>query len=199
MHVNRELFFGLLSAVINLIGFVPYFLDILKRKTMPERATWWIYSVLFFLLLAAQRGAHAGWLLLASGSYVISSVFIALLSIKFGYGQFHKRHFVSILIAALGLILWQITDRPLIAILLVIIVDFAGFWLTLLKTWHAPHSETLIAWQLALLSYTVSLFSISNWTLSVVIYPIYAIVGGSTIVWVITQRRKKITVDPKDF
>lgn len=199
MQLNREIFFGLLAAAINVAGFFPYMLDILRGKTKPERAMWWIYSVLFIVLLIAQNGANAGWLLLATGSYIFSSVVIALLSIKFGYGKFHRRHLISAVVAIAGLILWRLTDQPLIAILLVIIIDSAGFWLTLLKTWHAPHSETLLAWQMALLSYFVSLLSIRNWTLNVIIYPLYAILGGTAIVWIITHRRKTISADPEDF
>lgn len=199
MSINREIIFGLLAAAINIAGFVPYMLDILRGKTKPERAMWWIYSVLFIVLLMAQNGANAGWLLLATGSYIFSSVLIALLSIKYGYGKFHKRHFISASIAIAGLILWRITDQPLIAILLVILIDSSGFWLTLIKTWHAPHSETLLAWQMALLSYFVSMLSIRNWTFDVVIYPLYAIAGGSTIVWIIAHRRKTISADPEDF
>jgi len=199
MNLENSALIGIVAGVINTAGLVPYIRDIFRHKTKPERAMWWIYCALFTLLFAAQAKAGADWLLFVTASYVLSSTLIAILSLRYGYGSFHKRDFVSITIATIGLILWLITDRPLVAILMVIIVDVAGFWLTLVKTWHAPHTETLISWQLAFLAAFLSIFSITTWSLDVVIYPLYAVSGNALIVWLIMHRRKKVLKDPSDF
>lgn len=160
---------------------------------------WWIYSFLFTLLFFAQKSAGARWLLIVSASYILSSTLIAVLSVKYGFGKFHKRDVFSIIIAALGLTLWQVTSSPLIAIIMVIVVDFAGFWLTIAKTWQAPHSETLISWQISLVAATLSIFSIGKWKFTLIIYPLYAVVGTGLLIWVIMYRRTKIKEDPSDF
>ncbi|HTE22573.1 MAG TPA: hypothetical protein VK674_06050 [Candidatus Limnocylindria bacterium] len=190
---------AVVAGLLNVLGFVPYLRDTLRRKTKPERAMWWIYAVLFGLLFAAQMEAGAGWLLFVTGAYIASSVVIAILSLWYGYGSFHKRDTISLVVAAVGLLLWQLSDRPLVAIVLVIIVDFAGFWLTLVKTWHAPHSETLISWQLAFVTAVLSIFSVGAWTLDVLIYPVYAVLATALIVWMIMYRRTKVTEDLPDF
>jgi len=192
-------FIGGLAAVINTLGLIPYIRDIFKNKTKPERAMWWIYAVLFTVLFAAQLKTSAGWLLLVTGAYIFSAVFIAILSIKYGYGSFHKRDFISIAVAVLGLCLWILTDNPLLAILMIIVVDAAAFWLTLLKTWKAPHTETLVAWQAAFVSAILSLFTVRYWELSVFIYPLYAVAGTALIVCVIMYRRTKVKEDLVDF
>lgn len=199
MYSDKIIVAALASGLINIIALIPYIRDIFRRKTKPERAMWWIYTALFILLFAAQLSAGAKWLLIISGEYVLSSALIALLSIKYGYGSLHKRDGISIVVAALGFILWLITDKPLLAIMIVIAIDFAGFWLTLIKTWRAPHSETLITWQLNCLSAAISLLAISTWTLTIVIYPLYAVFGTALIVWLIMYRRTKIKIDPADF
>jgi hypothetical protein len=160
---------------------------------------WWIHTALFMLLFAAQLKADAKWLLIISGEYVLTSLIIAILSVKYGFGSLHKRDGVSLIIAVLGLAFWIITDKPLVAILSVIVIDFAGFWLTLVKTWHAPHSETLVTWQLNCASAIISLFAISNWTFTIVSYPLYAVLGTVLIVWLIMYRRTRIREDPVDF
>jgi hypothetical protein len=199
MHQHLLLLAAVIGGATNAIGFIPYARDIFRHKTKPERAMWWIYTVLFTLLLAAQMSAGARWLLIVSAEYVLTSATIAFLSIGYGYGRFHKRDIVSICVALLGFILWRITDSPLLAILVVIIIDFAGFWLTIIKTWRAPHSETLISWQLALASAAFSIFSIGSWKVSLLAYPLYAVVGDALLVWVIVYRRRVITDDPTDF
>lgn len=190
---------GVLSGILGLIGNVPYILDIFRHKTKPERAMWWIYTVLFAVLFAAQASAGAHWLLLVTGEYVLSSALFAVLSVRYGYGSFHKRDMISLVIAGLGIMAWLLTDRPLVAIIIVVVVDFAGFWLTLLKTWHAPHSETLITWQLSCISAIISIFAISDWSLTVLLYPLYAVVATALFVWLIMYRRTKVKEDPVDF
>lgn len=199
MHHNYLLFAALAASIIGLAGNVPYFIDIFQHKTKPERAMWWIYTVLFSVLFLAQMNAGAKWLLVVSGGYVLSSALIAVFSIRYGYGSFHRRDFISAGVAIIGLALWLVTNDPLIAILIVIFVDFAGFWLTLVKTWHAPHSETLITWQLSCLSAVISVFSIGSWNFTLVIYPLYAVFGTALIVWLIMYRRTIIKEDPVDF
>ena len=102
-------------------------------------------------------------------------------------------------VAGLGLLLWLFTRQPLLAIIVVIIVDFAGFWLTLVKTWHAPHSETLISWDLSLAGSVISLLAINNWQPAVYLYPAYAIAAQVLIIWIIIYRRRIVRDDPADF
>lgn len=199
MNNNLLVLASVVAGVVNLAGTIPYVIDIFRGKTKPERAMWWVYTVLFSVLLLAQWGAEAGWLLLVTGEYIFSAALIAVLSLKYGYGKFHRRDTVSMGIAALGLLAWWLTSSPLIAILMVIVVDAAGFWLTLVKTWRAPHSETLIAWQLSFASATISVLSIDKWTFAVVSYPVYAALGAGFLVWLIMYRRTKVAEDPADF
>jgi len=199
MHDSLLALLAAVAGIINLLGFLPYLRDIFLHKTKPERAMWWIYTVLFTVLFAAQVKAGAHWLLLVTGVYIVSAAIVAVLSLWYGYGSFHKRDAVSLIIAVLGLALWLATDKPLLAILMVIVVDAAGFWLTLVKTWHAPHSETLISWQAACLAGVLSLFTIGTWTLELVIYPIYAVLGTGLLVGLIMYRRTKVAEDKADF
>jgi hypothetical protein len=143
MQHSFPLLVAVVASIIGNVANIPYIRDIFRHKTKPERAMWWIYTVLFSVLFVAQMSAGAEWLLIVSAGYVLSSAIIAALSVKYGYGSFHKRDLFSLGVAGLGLILWAITNNPLVAVLIVIVVDFAGFWLTLVKTWHAPHSERL--------------------------------------------------------
>jgi hypothetical protein len=89
--------FGTTSALLNFVGTVPYVRDILRGKTKPQRSMWWIYTGLFMLLFAAQVGAGAGWLLVVTAGYVLSSTLTALLSLRYGFGSFHNRETFSLL------------------------------------------------------------------------------------------------------
>lgn len=184
---------AIIAGIINFVGLMPYIVDIFKRKTKPERAMWWIYTFLFMLLFAAQLKAGASWLLVVTAVYVLTSAVIAILSLKYGYGSFHKRDFYSIALALAGVGLWLSTDNPLTAIILVIVIDAAGFWLTLVKTWYAPYSETLISWQAACVSAALSLVAVGSWKFELLVYPLYALLGTGLIVGIILYRRAHFT------
>jgi hypothetical protein len=190
---------GIVGALTNVGATIPYVRDIFRHKTKPQRAMWWIYAGLFTLLFAAQLDAKSGWVLALTAEYVLSSTLLAVLSLRYGYGSFHKRDVLSIGIAVLGLAAWLITDNPLLAILMVVIVDFAGFWLTIVKSWHAPHSETLISWELSLVGNVFGVFAVSSWSFTVLVYPVYAVIGTGLLVGVLIYRRRIITEDPGDY
>lgn len=198
MHINFSAVAGITGGIICLCASIPYILDIFRHETKPERAMWWIYSFLFVLLFAAQASARSGWVLVVTAEYILSSLLTAILSLKYGFGSFHKRDYVSIAIAAAGILIWWLTGSPLLAIIMIIIVDFAGFWLTLLKTWYAPHSETLISWEISLVGSVLSIFATGRFSLTVTIYPVYAALTITLLVWEIRYRRSKIKTDAKD-
>jgi hypothetical protein len=160
MHQELFLLAAVIAGALGIAGLIPYFRDIFRHKTKPERTMWWIYTFLFTLLFFAQKSAGAHWLLIVSAGYVLSSALI---------------------------------------VLMVIVMDFAGFWLALVKTWHAPHSETLISWQLSLIGAVLSVFSAGTWKFTIIIYPLYAVLGTALLVWLIMYRRLKIKEDPSDF
>lgn len=190
---------GVSSGVFNVLGLIPYIRDIFLGKTKPERAMWWIYAVLFAVLFVAQANAGVRWPLVFTAASLLSAGFIALLSVRYGYGKLHRRDVISLVIAGIGIVLWRLYNVPLVAIITIIAVDFAGFWLTLVKTWHAPHSETLIAWQCSFIASLCSVLSVGNLQPAAIAYPLYSVLGTAAIVWLIVHRRAKVAVDPVDF
>lgn len=139
---------GTIAVVLEILCMVPYLRDIFRHKTKPERATWWIWLALGLIAFFAQLAAGAKWSLGLTGASVTAVGLVALLSLRYGYGTFKRRDALSLLVAAGGVLLWYLTSSPLFALLIVVVVDFIGFWLTMVKTWGNPHTETLSTWQL---------------------------------------------------
>ncbi len=184
------IFFGVVSAIVNTVGLIPYVRDILKGKTKPERATWWIWLTLGTIALTAQISAGAKWSLAMTGAQTLAAATIAILSVKFGFGKFHKKDFISLIVAFFGIVLWKLTDSPLSALLIVIFVDFLAFYLTITKTWSHPETETLISWVLASISGFAGLLAVGEWNFTKAVYPLYMALGNGFLAWVIFSRRK---------
>jgi hypothetical protein len=184
--------FGILSAVVNTIGMIPYVKDVFKHKTKPERATWWIWLALGAVAISAQVAAGSTWSLFMVGAQTAAVATIAFLSLKYGYGTFKRKDFISLIIAMFGLMLWKITSDPLYALLIVVAVDAIAVWLTATKTWKAPNTETLIAWIFSSLAGLFGLLAVGKIDLAQIIYPLYILIANSTVTWIIIYRRRKL-------
>lgn len=192
MSQNIIITFGVLSGVVNTIGLAPYLVDIFRHKTKPERATWWIWLALNIVAFAAQVAAGATWSLIMTGAQLMAVLSIAILSVRYGYGKFHKKDALSLVFAGIGVALWLVTERPLLALIIVVVVDLLGFILTISKTWKAPYTETLIAWVFASASGIFGILSVGKMDATKLIYPLYIALGNTLMMTIIWHRRKSV-------
>ena len=118
-----------------------------------------------------------------------STIFI--LSIKRGYGGLGKKEIISLLIAALGLILWLATNKPLLALLCVILVDAAGSWLTIYKSYNDPSSETFSTWILDCISSTFAIVAVGSFNYKLMLYPGYLFIADGAVVLAIYLARRR--------
>ena len=165
--------FGILSAVIFPISYFPYIKDTLRGKTKPERASWFIWATLGAIAFFSQLAKGATDSLWLSGLGTFYSILIFLLSVRYGVGGFTKRDIVALCVAGIGLLLWSVTKEPAVALLLVIIVDAAGAYVTIVKSYENPESETLITWFLDGTAGLLSALSVGSFNVILLAYPLY--------------------------
>lgn len=181
---------GISAAILNAVAFVPYISTILSGKTKPERSSWWIWSILMAIAFAAQIAAGATWSALLTAVFFIGNVVVALLSLRYGYGKFSFKDGAAIVAALIGVALWAATNNPLIALLVTIVVDFLAYWLTIIKSWKAPYSENLLAWSLMTTAAILSILSVGEFNVTLVLFPVYVACVSMCGVIVLISRRK---------
>ncbi len=181
---------GISAAILNAVAFVPYISTILSGKTKPERSSWWIWSILMAIAFAAQITAGATWSALLTAVFFIGNILVALLSLRYGYGKFSFKDGAAIVAALIGVALWAATNNPLIALLVTIVVDFLAYWLTIIKSWKAPYSENLLAWSLMTLAAILSILSVGEFNVTLVLFPVYVACVSMCGVIVLISRRK---------
>ncbi len=185
-------FFGVTAAIFNTVALLPYLRDILRRRTKPERASWWVWLALGVVALWAQASAGAMWSLAFTAAGVTTVAVIAVLSIPYGYGRFHMRNFMALLIAAIGVVISLMLKDSTAAIVVVIGVDAVGMWLTFRKAWHAPYSETLVSWVLATIGGVFGVLAAEHITFSTVGYPAYIVLVQGILVVELIYRRSRV-------
>lgn len=181
------------STIIALTGYIPYIIDIFKGKTKPHIFTWVIpipLGLIAFFAALSDGGGLGAYVNLFSA---LTSVFIALLALKFSKDiSITKFDWICFALAGLSILAWRITDNALYAVIIISLVELLAFAPTFRKSYGLPHSETLSSWYLAATKHLLAIFALSNITLTTSLYPATNFVMVSVFIVMIYKRRSKL-------
>jgi hypothetical protein len=179
---------GFLAGLISLVGFGVYFIDMSLKHNKPSRTSWIIWSIEAIILYTSYKASGAessSWMPLADVlGYLIITIFLALPKGEGGWEPFDR---ICLLVAALSLIIWYLTNNPVTTLIMNMLVDAAGQPSTIKKLFKEHGGgESKPAWALFALSCLVNVFAIDSSDFAVIVFPVYllAVVGiTAIIVW----------------
>lgn len=174
--------FAALSVILSIAGGPPYLFDILRHKTKPERATWFVWSLQGSIAFGSQALLGASWSLFFVGLNAAGNVLVFLLSLKFGVGGWRLIDKLALVVAMVGLAVSLIFKQPVIALGGVILADFAGSVPTFLKVYHMPDTETTFMWMSFASASVFAALSVGAWKWSLLAYPLYLAADNYAIV-----------------
>ncbi len=189
--LNYKVILGLIAITISLIAYVPYFRDIFKGKTKPHIYTWLIWFLLTAIAFAGQliEGAGAGaW---ATGAVSIASLAIFILALKKGEKNITISDKFSLFGAFFALLLWFLTSNPLIAIILIIIIDILSFYPTIRKSLIKPNEETLSTYVLDCVAFIFAIAAIESYNLVTWLYPVTLVILNFGFAGILIVKRRK--------
>ena len=164
---------GLLAGLVSLSGFIPYIISVLKQKTRPSRASWFIWAAVAIMIAASYWSVGARntlWLALANAAGII---IIALLSLRFGKAGWSITDKVCLGWAASSIVLWFASGSATIALVMNILSDFAGVVPTVKKLIERAGPEDRLSWGIWLAADTLTLLAAESWDIAIIIYPLY--------------------------
>jgi hypothetical protein len=161
-----------LAGIISLAAYVPYILSILRKETKPNRASWIIWAIVSTIIALSYREAGASYAFLAPVGYAVGSTIVFILSIRYGVGGWTPFDRKCLIGAAISLVLWEIFDSPMSALLINLFINLLGTLPTARKALYQPETESKVAWSLFFLGSIVNLFAVENWTFSMAVYPV---------------------------
>jgi hypothetical protein len=182
--------FGIIASVIGSGCFVPYIIDIYKKKTKPHIYTWLIWTILQITGVVAMfnSGAGIGVLALATGS--ILCAYVCILSLKFGTKNITTFDTACLIGALISIAVYIFLKQPLLSIILISAIDFIGFLPTLRKAYIEPYSETLIMFAVFAVSGTFTMLALHDYSLTTILYPL-TLIGINIIATVVIWWRRK--------
>jgi hypothetical protein len=166
---------GVIGGVCSLAGYVPYARKIIKGKSVPKRASWFVWTLSGGLMVLSywQLGARTTiWVPLA---YVIGSAFITILAYthgKPGWGVLDK---VALVAAIISSARWIYFDQPIVALVLTVTIGLVSYIpniINLFKNKVKSQDLNLEDWTLFFLGSLLNLIAISSWRPVISIIPI---------------------------
>ena len=190
MNLDIKLILAISATIITIVAYIPYFRDVFKRRTKPHMYTWLIWAITqgtaTFALL--QGGGNFGAISLFAGTILVIIIFF--LSFKYGTKNITKHDTYVLGAALLAIVLWWQLKNPLIAVLMVSLIDGLGYIPTIKKTFEDPWSETPSFWLLMALAMIVTIISNAEYNLLTVTYLAVLFVANTTIFIISLYRRK---------
>lgn len=167
--------FGILSTIFTLIGAVSYLKSIYKKEINPQILSWFGWAFITLIGAVAMYTSGSRWSVLFIFSNSLSCFSIAIYSIykKIGVWSTTIYDYVFFILGILGIILWQIFNNPLIAILLSVLADFCFAIPTLIKVYKNPRSEKAKNWIPYCVAGLFGLLALGSFSLSEILYPVY--------------------------
>ena len=186
--------FGIASGVLSSFAYLPYAADTLARRTQPQRASWFIWSVLGSIAFFSQVYEGASTSLWFAGVQVSGTIGIFILSIRFGVGGFlNPRDFIVLVCALIGLVIWYFTETAAYALAITISISLLGGSVTVAKAYQEPETETLSTWLISFIASVCAILSVGSPDWIILAYPVYLFaLNGAIVVAILLGRMREL-------
>ena len=187
---------GLVAGIIALLAYVVYVVSIIRGKTKPNRATWWIWAFMGLVVGISYYASGAVNTIWVPFVEFIGPLSIALLSIKYGEGGLdNKTDLVCLFGAIFSILLWIVFNNPVVALVTNLVVDSFAIIPTIKKSYLRPEGESFWGWFGTGLADSLNMFAVERFTFAILLYPIYMLVSDLIIIITLLLKKKCIMKD----
>ncbi|HUQ85580.1 MAG TPA: hypothetical protein VM077_04605 [Candidatus Limnocylindrales bacterium] len=179
--------FLIISTALPVISPIIYSKAILRGDAKPHRTTRFVLLLINTLAAASLIAQHNNVAVWLAGVSLLQSIIVFVLSFKYGMGGWTKTDVACLIIAIAGIILWQTTNNPVIALYFAIFADFTGMIPTIIKTYHKPNTEVWSFFLLDSVAGAFNLLALSAYAIKDFSYPLYIVIINLLMVLLITK------------
>lgn len=172
------------------VGLLVYTRDTLQGKTKPNRVSWLLWSIA--PLIGSVAAFSDGVRMAALPVFIIGLgplvVFVASFVNKNAYWKLEKSDYVCGLVSLLALVLWQVTNEPVVAIVFAILSDALAALPTYIKSWKFPETESGITYAATAFGAGTSFLVLQNWNFSEWAFPAWLVCMNAALALVIYRK-----------
>jgi hypothetical protein len=183
---------SVIAIILVIVGYLPYIKDTIKGKTRPHAFSFFLWSLITFVVFALQikNGGGAGsWITFFLG-FIIFLTFI--LSLKNGKRDIRNIDYVFLILTLIAISLWVFVDQPVLSIILLSVTDMLAFGPTIRKSWVDPYSETLSLYTITAVRHVLAIVALSQINIVTVLFPLTWVIANIFFSIMLIYRRKQI-------
>ena len=186
---------GLVSLVICMVGPLPYTYRVLQGKIRPQIVSWLLWSFIGLALLLTYRSAGAGDNIWPAVAGFVNPTLIALLALwrRNGWGALLWSDYLCGAAGLASLALWAYVhgdqEAAQYALYLAIFADLCAAIPTIRAAYLTPEEDRPYAWFIWAVGVFISLFAITDYTFTNFAYPVYMIIGASSVALLLARYR----------
>lgn len=170
------IFFGEVAGIVSFAAYLLYIYTIIRGQTKPNRATWWILSLVGTMIAISYYAGGARDTIWVAVSYIAGPLITAILSLWYGEGKWETLDKVCLTGAIVSAIVWYLSSSALIALSVNLLMDFLGLIPTIKKSYLRPTGEDRTAWTLESFAGILNMFAIKTFTFAIILYPLYLLI-----------------------
>lgn len=182
---------AIVGGLIVLAGMVPYIIDTIKGKTKPNVVSWSTWTLLTAIATFAALSEGALTTAILSASSALATLSVAVLGFKRGLKHYTFFDGACQIAALIGVILWQITKQPELAVAIVVTTDLIAALPTFRHAWREPSAETWQAFAAGELGSVLVLATVQQISFVALAYPIWLTVANTITLVIIMYRKPK--------
>lgn len=182
----------LISIITSSFGGFFYIRDTLKGQTKSNRITWFIWALAPMIIVGIQleQGFQFSTVPVFMAGFIPLLVFIASFKNKNSYWKLTIFDYFCGICALISLLFWIFYKNTYLATTFAILTDGIAFLPTFIKSWIAPHTETLTPYIMGAINQILGLSVLSLWIFPLYGFSLYLLIGNSTLIIFIILRRR---------
>lgn len=191
--IEAHVLAGTASAIGALAAGLMYLLDVRRGLTKPHIFSWLIWGLINGI---ASVVAFVGDAMMSSISLAAASAacfLVCLFTIKQGEKNITRSDWAAFLSALVIIPIWVLSKEPLIAAILISVIDVLGFCPTFRKAWKKPHEENLRGFAFYSLTWFLGILAVMPFTLVTGLYPLVPFCTNTLLVIMLVLRRRALS------
>lgn len=167
--------FVIFGAAIGFLGGLSYLAGTLKGTVLPNRVSWFMWTLAPLVAFAAEVQQGVGLQSLMTFMVGFNPLLILLASFanRKSAWQLTRFDLCCGCLSVAGLCLWYVTRVGNVAIVFAILADGLAAVPTLVKAYVAPESESYVGFLAFAVSAAITLLTVSTWNFASYGFPLY--------------------------
>ena len=183
----------LIVGIIDILANIPYIRHTWSGKTKPNIASWSTWTLLNGIIVASAIAAGGALnTVVLAGSFFVGSSSILVLGIFKGTRKYTLFDAVCQAVALLGVVLWQLSSNPNIAMFFALMIDIFAVFPTFRHAYLHPHEETWATYCISGLMAIAITALATSFSFAALAIPIESVVVNLALTGMIIVRGQKV-------